>query len=303
VPSPAVSPLKALAERAMVEAIRLMPARATLRARVLVLGYHNVVPDGVEPTGDRSLHLGLSAFRRQIEILADHAEVVSLAEVGAGTAGRRPRVVITFDDAYRGAVTLAAQELSRLGLPFTLFVTPGRLGDRFWWDTLAPASGSWAPDHRARVLTEYCGTQQGAEEWGALRGIAAREVGPWLRAATEDELIACLRGTNATVGAHSWTHPNLATISPPELTEELERPLRWLRERFDRVLPWLAYPYGSTSTTVARAAREVGYAGAFRIEGGWWSTADDPFRSPRWNVPSGLSSNGFRIRLAGWWCR
>src|SRR5687767_498679 len=83
------------------------------RARALILAYHNVLPEGEAPVGERSLHLPLTRFREHLEHLARHHEVVPLPALldGEGSTGRRPRVAITFDDAYHGALSVALPEL------------------------------------------------------------------------------------------------------------------------------------------------------------------------------------------------
>jgi hypothetical protein len=68
--------------------------------------------------------------------------------------------------------------------------------------------------------------------------------------------------------------------------------------------PWLAYPYGLASPSVAAAARGAGYTGALAIDGGWWPReVADRFMLRRWNAPAGISIEGFRLRLGGWLCR
>ncbi|HLL48347.1 MAG TPA: polysaccharide deacetylase family protein [Longimicrobiaceae bacterium] len=102
--------------------------------------------------------------------------------------------------------------------------------------------------------------------------------------------------------AHTWSHPNLAALGPEELEEEMVRPLRWLRERFTGVLPWLTYPYGLTSPAVEEAARRAGYEGAFRVEGGWMprgGAGARPHALPRANVPAGASLEHFEMRTSG----
>ena len=71
-------------------------------------------------------------------------------------------------------------------------------------------------------------------------------------------------------------------------------------ERFAGVLPWLTYPYGLYSAATERAVERAGYAGAFRVDGGWMSsTSDRRYALPRLNVPAGMSIDGFKMRLAG----
>src|SRR5207245_581397 len=93
--------------------------RARLSRQALVLAYHNVVPDDCGPCGDRSLHLPHRSFVHQLDHLLRTCSVVPLAEIltPAPSRERRPRVAITFDDGYRGAVTLAVEELAQRGVP------------------------------------------------------------------------------------------------------------------------------------------------------------------------------------------
>ena len=94
----------------------------------------------------------------------------------------------------------------------------------------------------------------------------------------------------------------LAAIDAARLNDELRRPLEWLRERFDRVLPWLTYPYGLFSAQVERTTEESGQFAAMRVDGGWLSpaaSARERYRLPRLNIPSGVSLRGFELRTSG----
>jgi len=279
-------------------------ARRRRRGGTLVLAYHNVVPRGESCEGDRSLHLPQDDFARQLELLRCTHDVVPLSALFAPpAAGGRPRAVITFDDAYRGAVTAGVEELARRGLPATIFVTPGFLDGRpFWWDALAAGGAGLAPEVRDRCLGELRGIDADVRRWAREQGLPLREVPPHQAGAAEAELRAAHATDGITLGAHSWGHPNLAALAPAELEEEMVRPLAWLRERFAGVLPWLAYPYGLASPAVEEAARRAGYEGAFRVEGGWMPRPGEPVRRhalPRANVPAGASLDNFELRTSG----
>ncbi|HEX6533140.1 MAG TPA: polysaccharide deacetylase family protein [Gemmatimonadaceae bacterium] len=280
--------------------------RASRRRRagdVLVLAYHDVVPHGAAPMGDRSLHLPRSAFARQLDLLRATHDVIPLEAALARGAARasRPSAVITFDDAYRGAVTGAIEELEARGMPATVFVPPAFVGGgAFWWDALTPPGAPGLPaDVREHALTALAGRSDailaGEESRGALDAIPS-----YARCATEAELRRAAAVPGITLASHTWSHPNLAALQPEALDDELRRPLAWLRERFDEVLPLLTYPYGLASPAVERAAREAGYEAALRIDGGWLSRAPaDRYALPRMDVPAGLSPAGFRLRIAG----
>ena len=273
------------------------------RGDVLVLAYHDIVPQGERAVGDRSLHLPQARFVEQLDALERTHDVISLENALGGRVGRRPAAVITFDDAYQGAVTAGVAELARRGLPATIFVATAYVdGGDFWWDALTgPGAAGLPPALRARALDECAGEDE------AIRAMASRErlaaVSPppaYARGAHESDLLAAARERGITLGSHTHSHPNLARIAPEALRAELERPLAWLRERFTGVVPMLSYPYGLSSPTVESAAAAAGYVAAFRIEGGWLPRGGRaPFALPRLDVPAGLSAAGFALRCAG----
>jgi peptidoglycan/xylan/chitin deacetylase (PgdA/CDA1 family) len=274
------------------------------RDRVLVLAYHNVVPTGERTGGERSLHVSQRAFGEQLDFLAAELDVVPLPEIRRPRPSDAPRAVaITFDDAYRGALTAGVFELIRRDLPATVFVAPAFVGGRaFWWDALASDDGLVPATLRARCLESLRGDDTEIREWARAQG---RHIDDQLPAhasgATEVELATAVARPGITLGAHSWSHPNLVRIDDERLHEELQRPLDWLRQRFPTAtVPWLAYPYGLESDRVRREAARAGYEGALRISGGWHrGSAVYPHAIPRLNVSAGLSRDGFVLRASG----
>jgi peptidoglycan/xylan/chitin deacetylase (PgdA/CDA1 family) len=298
--------------KAIVERVLVTGGAAAWSARrhlggVCILAYHNIVPDALSGVGDASLHLTDGDFRRQLDAIGRRYEVVPVTEVLAGSSRpRRPRVAITFDDAYLGAVTVGIEELARRGLPATMFVPPGLLGRRaMWWDSFVPgetAGGASAvPSVRAQALTECGGRDARVRELAAREGWEVRRVPDVALTATEAELAAaCRRHDGLTLGSHTWSHPNLARSAGSELTEEMRPSLDWLRAHYERTIPWLAYPYGLTNPQAEAAARAAGYEAAVLVSGGWaMPPIRDPFAVPRVNIPAGLSIDGFALRVSG----
>lgn len=285
------------------------------RGRGVVLAYHNVVPNSALRTGDLSLHLRVSDFGRQLDLLCRVGRVAPLEEILSGrneTDRRTMTFAITFDDAYRGAVELGVRELERRGLPATIFVPPGLLGDRtFWWDALyrdaVDAGGSGRPELWRRILTEGNGTLQRARQVAQESGVEIKTMPKLWRSATEEELQEAARVAGITVGSHGWSHASLIRLSGDALVEELARPRDWLGDRFgDRYVDILSYPYGLHSASVRAAARRAGYLAGLALVPGSVHVADipqsmsDAFSLPRLNVPAGLSLSGLQLRTA--WC-
>jgi peptidoglycan/xylan/chitin deacetylase (PgdA/CDA1 family) len=271
------------------------------RGRTLVLAYHNVVPAGERRCGERSLHLSCEAFAAQLDMLAASHDVVPLSAIDDEPRGARPRAIITFDDAYRGAITVGLAELERRAMPVTIFVAPGLFDTRTWWDRHADsAKGALATDVRDAALEDGRGLAE-AVDAAAGRGNAA--LPEWAAIASEREVMRAATRPGVTLGAHTWSHANLTALDTEEIGTELERPMRWLNARSVVAQPWLAYPYGLMNSTVARVAASAGYAGAFRVDGGWLPAGgSDPakrFSLPRMNVPGDISPAGFRLQTRG----
>jgi peptidoglycan/xylan/chitin deacetylase (PgdA/CDA1 family) len=287
----------------------LSAGRKRRRNRVLVLAYHNVIPDQEVPSGDASLHLPCSTFAAQLDRLERTHRIVDLEQAfrDPDDEAGNPRAVITFDDGYRGAVTLALPELARRGLPATMFLVPGAVGQSgFWWDRYAPEGGSWDDRVRSELLTRCAGQSESIDEWARGRGLEIRAWPASLGVATETELREAAQLPGVRFGSHSWSHPNLAAFAPAAAGDEIATAQRWVEERFDNSVRWLSYPYGLSSPAVERIAEELGFEGAMQVTGGWWPPPDQArcrFRLPRWNVPAGISPAGFEIRAAGYWCR
>jgi peptidoglycan/xylan/chitin deacetylase (PgdA/CDA1 family) len=276
-------------------------ARLRYRSRTAILAYHNVVPDTEIRVGDRSLHLARSDFAGQLDRLMTTHRVISLPKMLATPGGDGgPAAVITFDDAYRGVFQVALPELKRRGLPATVFVAPGLLGDQaFWWDLFAdPESGRVPPEIRRRALEEHRGQH---ERIMADEGPGRAELPALFRSATEAEVAESLAYPGLTIGSHTWSHPNLTRLASDELVRELERSWAWLRGRFARVVSAVAYPYGLVSADVEEAAARVhGYG--FGLQGGLCTrhqvTAESLYL-PRVNIPAGVSLKGFELRTTG----
>ncbi len=278
-------------------------ARKRLRKRALVLAYHNIVPTGELLSGDASLHLPQREFTRQLDALAKTHEVLSLDKLfDPQLSSHRPGVVITFDDAYAGALSAGLDELVKRGMPATVFVAPGLLGSAPWWDQLADPDQGCVPDGlRAHALGPLGGRAETILRERGFSPLDARSSRALPRIADESQLVVAAGKPGVTFGSHSWSHPNLCNVDESDLGAELNRPLDWLRSRLASVVAWLSYPYGLHDKRIEIAAAKAGYVGAFRIDGGWISLRSmrPSYAVPRLNIPSGLSLDGFRLRLAG----
>ena len=103
------------------------------RDGTLILCYHRVA-EGVEDPFHLCVRPG--NFAAHLEEMSRSREPLTLSDVAVPS--RRPRVVVTLDDGYRDNLANALPIAESKGVPITVFVTSGILGDHhgFWWDRL-----------------------------------------------------------------------------------------------------------------------------------------------------------------------
>ena len=213
-------------------------------------------------------------FAEQLDWLGSECEVVALSELSssAGTvSGNRPRVALTFDDGYADNHRYALPLLAHRRLPATFFLTVGLL-------ERDPAS-------LARL--------------GALRHVGRDQIVPlsW-------EQVLEVRSAGLAIGAHTWTHPNLAGLGAEQARVELQRPKETLEQRLGESVTEFAYPFGkpgrhftaSTAGLVAESGYKLAVAVLFRAV----RPADAPFAIPRFFVTRD-DLDTLRTKVAGAW--
>ena len=271
-------------------------SRRRMHDAIAILAYHNVVAPADAGRGDASLHLPLDRFIRQIERLARTHDIIDIEDAAAPPGKGRPRAIITFDDAYRGAVTLALPELVKRGIPAVMFVAPALIdAQSTWWDEMAEAD----------LLTT--GTRDFALESlaGRTSGIRSRYFAyspPSLPSSYGIASIGELRrhcANSVRVGSHTWAHEYLPSLGELELRANFARTLQWLDAWDGPTSRWLALPYGGGDGNVGRLALEAGHTGVLGISGGMWSDDAQRAQVPRINVPAGMSQRGLELRTSG----
>ncbi|WP_414652164.1 polysaccharide deacetylase family protein [Gemmatimonas sp. UBA7669] len=257
-----------------------------------ILAYHGV-QEGRESEGERGLHISHESLHNQLSTVGRHFDVVSLEEVLRVSDTRSARVAITFDDAYLGALTLGASVCETLGYPFTVFVAPGLLGTIPVWDERS-SKGQWTISHRQTFLWDQKGRAR--HRLATSSSLCLPQIG------TESDLLA-LRGSKyATFGNHTYSHPNLRSLSDDEVSLEISKGRAWLETRFPtQFLNVVAYPYGLAPRNAERLMAEPHAAAGLLVHGGWFRRGNVPtFAVPRWNVPSAVGRDRFLAKLRGW---
>jgi peptidoglycan/xylan/chitin deacetylase (PgdA/CDA1 family) len=167
-------------------------------------------------------------------------------------------VVITIDDGYLDNGDIAGPLLRRFGVPATVFVVSGRIGQKADWDGAGELSG--------RPLLG----------WPELRKLVQ---------------------TGIRVGAHSRTHLRLPELAPGEAADEIEHSHTETARRLQVPVPAFAYPYGRISADVVAAVERAGFRCACGIERGLNYPGTDLFDLRRVPVDGDSSTLRFSLGL------
>jgi peptidoglycan/xylan/chitin deacetylase (PgdA/CDA1 family) len=104
------------------------------------------------------------------------------------------------------------------------------------------------------------------------------------RMLTEDEAIRMATGGLIEVGAHTMTHPMLASVPVSVQREEIVQSKIRLEELLDRPINSFAYPHGSYSAATLALVREAGFTSASSCDTAVVLHDADPLCLPRFVV-------------------
>jgi peptidoglycan/xylan/chitin deacetylase (PgdA/CDA1 family) len=300
---------------------------ATQRNVTLILCYHRIA-DGVED----SSHLCVQPdnFAAHLEEIDRWREPSSLSNLSRPS--RRPRVVVTFDDGYRDNLNVALPIAEEKGIPITVFVTSGMLGDTngFWWDRLGallrarpnrPSEFTLAVDGRTRAIPVGTGDLQsdfravrshllplGVDEIGcALDAVSeqwsvASTAPPDARPLTHDELCRLAAADLVTIGAHTVDHVRLRDRSEGEQLQTITASKQELERLLGRKVGHFAYPFGRRDDFDDRtvdAVRLAGFESACTTLPGSADPSTDRYRLPR-RLVMDWGRTRFRAQLQRW---
>ncbi|TWT35696.1 Gellan lyase precursor [Posidoniimonas corsicana] len=225
---------------------------------IRVLFYHRVADSS---PNDWTMSCG--DFEQQVEWVAEHYDVISLAEaqrrIAAGQ-NKWPSVCLTFDDGYADNCDFALPLLLRKKLPFTYFVSTDHVlnGQPFGHDV-----------------------QNGV----ALRPNSLAE-------------IRSLADAGVEIGAHTRSHADLGRIHDPGLLHnEIAGSKADLEDKLGRSIDYFAFPFGlhaNMSPHAFRIARQAGFRGVCSAYGAYNWPGDDAFHIRR------IHSDPELIRLKNW---
>jgi len=245
-------------------------ARLCNRSRVMILCYHGISERvNLDPEDRSQILVTRSLFMSHLQYLMRYYRVISLRDyIEARQTGRQLHphsVVLTFDDALRNFLTVAAPVLNELHLPATLFMVTD-------W---ANRRGESILDRRWAIADDRTSLS-----WSEAAALASSQG------------IEC--------GSHTCSHLALPDLPIAEAERELSDSYYEMRKGLvEYAVPFLAYPYGAYSDAIANKAREVGYLCALTTDPGSNSRNTDLFRLRRAVVRRFDTIEVFAARVSG----
>jgi peptidoglycan/xylan/chitin deacetylase (PgdA/CDA1 family) len=277
---------------------------------VVLLAYHRITRLECDP---QALAVWPERFAQHLERLRARFPILGFDRDWFESP--RPAVVLTFDDGYADNLHEALPALERFEAPATFFVATGPIerAQEFWWDALERCLLTSA-ERPPRVTLREGGDEQSwptatpgerralYDAWHPrLKRLAPEARDAWLedlrrwsgepaaarashRPLTVDEVRRLGAGVLATLGAHTVSHPVLASLPPDRQRQELAMARATLERWLGRPVTVASFPFGGRGdfdATSLRLTREAGYArnatNVPRCAHRW----SDPLRLPR----------------------
>jgi peptidoglycan/xylan/chitin deacetylase (PgdA/CDA1 family) len=297
------------------------------RDGTLILCYHRVA-EGVEDP----FHLCVRPdnFAAHLEEMSRSREPSTLADVSVPS--RRPRVVVTFDDGYRDNLANALPIAESKGVPITVFVTSGILGNHsgFWWDRLGTLLHARPPhvteldlpvggrnvrlplgssgiradlDSVRRHLlplrvTEIERALDAVSEQWQVGSAAPADAGTL----TPEELRQLAASGVVTIGAHTVDHVRLGDRPAREQQDTISGSKGELERSIGGAVSHFAYPFGLRGDFDDRsvdAVRSAAFDTACTAIPGTARSSTDPYRLPR-RLVMDWGRLRFRVQMQRW---
>ena len=226
-----------------------------------------------------------ATFERLLQYCQKHYEVVDFPALSAPASGKKPRLVLSFDDGYKDFMEYALPLLTKYNLPCNhnvvinclernepiwtqrFNILANHLRDNKLSGQLLPAleetkfsgqTADWFKVYNTtiQVLLDMPrqARMEALEEWEKTYLVPANAVSmmDW-----EDVMVAQQQGVS--FGSHTISHDSLPTLPEKELFRELKESKAILELKTGKPCEVISLPNGQCSSLVVKTANQVGY--------------------------------------------
>ena len=312
---------------------RCLGLTASYRGRAGILCYHRVLPD-IENENQDGPYAGLSVsitqFDQHMKFLAKNYNLVSMDELIERISDPQDNsfpVAITFDDGYKDNLYFALPVLERYGIPATIYIATRFIDgneDRWWvnlWAVVKEKSelilwidgqkylfnlNSGKLKRRAYSILHDKLLSMQADKFDELMSQLVNKINcdnlpsvfmNW------DELKELDKHSLITIGAHTKSHSNLASLPAESVLFEIQSGKKYLEERLNHAIRHFAYPYGRLREASEReyaVSRSCHFISSVTTRCQRIVSDTDKHKLPRHCITSRHSAFHIKTKLSGW---
>lgn len=306
--------------------------KVTLSGRIVVLMYHEVLPDEAI---DAWTVVKKSDFIRQMDYLLRHFKIVSLNEalkiMSDSDQPDKNIAVVTFDDGYSGNYSIVLPVIKSMGIPVTFFISTGAVQNQtlYWYDQLIielQTVGTVTVRLNDFGLGAYhiSHYDNGEKRWTEIEkmlsdlktlvpdertkaveyildkinsrpAISADSLLPL----TINEIKEMARSPLVTFGAHSHCHNRLIQLDKEKIKESINTSKDLLEQWTGQKILHFAYPNGDYDAYVIDVLKDAGFVSGLTTKAKLWEKTDSSFAIPRIGIGRYDSFGFFKARASG----
>lgn len=268
--------------------------------------------------------LKIEKFEEQLDWISKFSEFVTLENIlnaDAKSEDTRWKVAITFDDGYRDNLTAALPILKKYNAPCTTFLATSFIYNKNlpWWDlvdwvnsnvkTLKIDMGNgektYFPKDQSLKFTKDAKKAFKDGLFGYKKDLV-REI-YHLTGCEErndfmsvDEIKEYASDPLIDIGAHTYSHANLALLSTQEIEKEIKNNLVDLEKLGIKKPVFFAYPYGGKNHISNKSKKVIDdfrFKASFSTNPNYLNTEEENSTFPRIIISPSISINEFKSRI------
>jgi peptidoglycan/xylan/chitin deacetylase (PgdA/CDA1 family) len=267
------------------------------RGAIVILTFHRVLDDDSNQKSSSlpGIVIREETFRKLAKYLVQHCDPVHLDGVVPGGESSKLRVAITFDDGWRDNYSTALPIAKGFGLPFTVFICPGLVGQNnpFWPEQVSALLSirGESPTTIEEVI-EKLKHGSATDRNAYLESLRKTSSQNYTSASEIEQLLSwdeirSMRAAGVSFGSHTQTHQILTTIPKQFAALELSQSKSAIETEFGEPCTIFAYPNGDCSSETRQWVADAGYKRALTTTKGAWTAECDRLSLPRLNVSEG----------------